>query len=445
MTPLEFLNEEFENVQLVLRETLRHDYGPEQSGDYYNECEARLADIGKAITLITATDVAEIRAYLGQLSHVSAFVSLIERSRLGEFSWPFAGELRRVSKLLLAESNLKGDPLDSIIHVVAEGDGYKIFYEQRVPVASSRRLFLVVAFPRSLKHHVLLHTLFGHEVGHTALSATAAGGILNSEVLTALLASSPLKDLSAMNAWLNSPTAHQDVKNELAAYAAKTGQVFVFTEEDRSRWLIELICDLFGILLFGPAFFAAHRTYLQPLHPNSYAINTAAPTHPPFALRHKMLVRTMHVAGWNTPITSASDGNFHSAEVELLKFLLDDPYDPWANMFDDIALGLAVAGVRKIFSPYSAMGYAPINAGGLVKLIGRLMRGIPPILADIDEDGNPLLTNVHISQTLYAGWVYWIGRQKLAPVVPLDFFTTNRLCDHALLQQCAIDHSLGAV
>jgi len=247
-----------------------------------------------------------------------------------------------------------------------------------------------------------------------------------------------------MNAWLNSTAAHQDVKNELAAYAAQNGRPFVFTKENRELWLIELICDLFGVLLFGPAFFAAHRAYLQPLHPSPYTIKTAQPTHPPFAIRHKMLVQIMRVTGWDVPITSAADGAFHIAETEMLRFLLDDTYDQWSRFFDDADLRRAVAGVQKIFAPHGSLGYAPINPAGLVKLIERLTRGLPPILADIDQDGTPQLTDVRISQTLYAGWVYWIGRQHLAGAVTLDFLTTNRLCDHALLQQRAINYTLIA-
>jgi len=137
MTPLEFLKEEFDNVRRALDETLRHDYGPEQSVDYYHECEARLTDIDAEISRIAATDAAKIYTYLSQLSYVATFVSLIERSRLGEFSWPFADELRRIAKTLLAEKDLKGDLLDPIIHVVSEGQGYRIYYEAQVPVASS--------------------------------------------------------------------------------------------------------------------------------------------------------------------------------------------------------------------------------------------------------------------------------------------------------------------
>lgn len=444
MTPLEFLKEEFENVQRALRETLRHDYGPQQAGDYYKECEARLHDIGTAIASTRPQDAANIYAYLGQLSNVAAFVSLIERSHLGEFSWPFSDELARMAKLLLVEKNLRGDPLDPIIHVVAEGQGYRIIYETQVPVASGRRRFLVVAFPRSLKHHVLLHALFGHELGHTALHATQTGTVLQGAVLAALTGNSPLKDAASMNLWLNSATAHQDVKNELLNYQNITGNQFVLTALNRDLWLIELICDLFGLLLIGPAFFAAHRTYLSPLHPSAYTVNTAQPTHPPFAVRHKMLVQAMRLLNWDSPITRAADGAFHSAEKEMLKFILNDPFDAWAQLFADADLKVAVDAIKHMLAQYGGIAYAPISSAHLVKLVDRLVNGLPPVLDEIDQNEKPQLVTVKLPQTLYAGWMCWLGKQYFPAAANFDFLTTNQLCDYALLQQRAIDLALAS-
>src|SRR6185437_7965803 len=118
---LEFLNVEFENVSLALRETLRHDYGPRLSESYYQECQRRLADIKAKIGAVSSTDAGAIRDLLLQLIRVGSFVALIERSRLGEFSWPFADELRRIAIALFSEKDLKGDLLEPIIHIISDG------------------------------------------------------------------------------------------------------------------------------------------------------------------------------------------------------------------------------------------------------------------------------------------------------------------------------------
>lgn len=129
MIPREFLVEEFENVERALGETLRYDYDSEQNRKkYYDECHARLAEIKKAIAGVSTTDYSKIHAHLIELSNLSTLISLIERSHLGEFSWPFAEELRRIAETLLVEKNLKGEKLKPIVHVIADGQGYRSRY-----------------------------------------------------------------------------------------------------------------------------------------------------------------------------------------------------------------------------------------------------------------------------------------------------------------------------
>jgi hypothetical protein len=210
-----------------------------------------------------------------------------------------------------------------------------------------------------------------------------------------------------------------------------------FRSFPKTRWL----------LLFGPAFLAAHHTYLKPLCPEPCEIGLPNPTHPSFAVRHKMLTQVMRSEGWGAPITAAADGPYNSAEIHCLNSLTQDPYSAWAQFFSDAEVAAAVVGVRKLFQPHPWMGYVPSTKQELVSLLQRLVRGNPPILATVSNDGAPELTHSRISQILYAGWVYWIGQQQLAGLpgfASLDFLSTNLLCDRALLQQRAIDISLKA-
>lgn len=174
---------------------------------------------------------------------------------------------------LLSETNLRGDVVKPLIHVIGEAEGYQIQYETQTATASSRHPFVVITFQRSLKHHALFHCLFGHELGHTALQTPSAGSVLNSHVIAAFTSSGPLSSIAAMNRWAKSP-AGKDIE-----------------EAYRESWLEELSCDLFCLVLFGPAFLAAHRTYLSPLDPDPYYIDFSGPTHPPYAVRQKMLRR----------------------------------------------------------------------------------------------------------------------------------------------------------
>lgn len=434
MIPLEFLKQEFENVERALNETLRHEYGPAGTLEYYEECVSRLAEIKRAIPVIQADDAKRISEYLVELSSLGHWKFLIERSHLGEFSWPFADELRRMATELLSEINLKGEQLKPIIHIVAAGEGYQIVYEEtQVPPVSGGRRFVIVAFPRSLKHHVLLHMLFGHEVGHAALETTVAGDALLKDVVAKLTVSGPMSDETSVNKWLNANDSPIDVKSAQPHY---------LSEDYLNSWIVELTCDLIGLILFGPGFLAAYRAYLEPSHPNAYEVDPDEPTHPPYAVRYRMLVQAMHLLGWNKPITRACHRACRKAETELLNYILNNPYDSWATVFDDSQLRKAIRGVQTVFSKYGNLGYTRIDADILVALVERLAKRLPPLQADIDSEGRPQLTKIDISQTLYSGWIYWVGRSHFGTNGAPDFFTTNRLCDHALLQQCAVNNAL---
>jgi hypothetical protein len=242
MTPHEFLEQQAENVERALTETLRYDYGPKPTADYYQECQERLNRVKLAIKTTSHADLAGIEARLAELSYLSVWISLIERSRLGEFSWPFADALRKIAERLLAESSLSGATIQPIVYIVADGEGYFIHYE--TTSVSSKRKFAFIAFPRPLKHHVLLHSLFGHELGHTALHTVGAGSILQNEVMTALQSSGPLADVVTMTSWIHDGAAPSEIKKELHQFETMMGVRFSFDDIYLSRWIDELICDL---------------------------------------------------------------------------------------------------------------------------------------------------------------------------------------------------------
>jgi hypothetical protein len=437
MTPHEYLKQQAKNVEQALTETLRYDYGPKPTWDYYQECCDRLDRIKLAIAGTDKADLSGIEARLDELSYLSIWISLIERSRLGEFSWPFAEALRKMAEVLLAETGLSGAKIPPIVHIVSDGEGYLIHYETTSP--SGKHKFAFIAFPRPLKHHVLLHSLFGHELGHTALHTVGAGTILQNDVMRALQSSGPLASIGAMTSWLHDSAAPTAIKRELNQYQLMTGSAYAMTEYYRLQWLDELICDLFGLLLFGPGFAAAHQVFLRPMQPNPYEFGPSDPTHPPYAIRHRMLVRTMQLIGWQTPVATLSP--IQEAEKELLDYVLLDNFDPWSTILSDGQLLQAVAGVQKVFAAYGALGYSLPAEQTLSKLVEQLTMRLPPIIAGLSNRGVPELKETDITHTLYAGWVYAIGNRHLTRE-PLSFLETNMLCDHALLQQRAINIAL---
>jgi hypothetical protein len=243
---------------------------------------------------------------------------------------------------------------------------------------------------------------------------------------------------SEITSWLHEPNAPKEIKSDLAQYQTDNGTAYIFPEAYVEKWVEELICDLFGLLLFGPAFVAAHRVLLRPTHRTPYEIDLLEPTHPPYAVRHKMLVRALRLLTWDKPVTAVTQGSVHEAELETLNFILDDPYMTWALFFDDQQLNRAVPGLKSVLTQYGRLEYEQPVQEVVADLVDRLRRRLPPVAAHIGEDGSPTFKTMSRAHSLFAGWVYWLGRERLVKDCALTFLETNRLCDQALLQERGI-------
>lgn len=436
MDPRAFLVEECKSVRVALNETLRHDYGPERSRLYFEECKVRLQVVEQALVDSPDMDRETIAAHMRGLSALGSRISLIERSHLGEFSWPFAAIIEQVAERLFVEKSLDGD-MEPIVHVVAEGTDYQIV-DDEVPPPGNRRI-IIVAFPRQLKHHVLLHVIFGHELAHTAINAEGPGALMKTSVLP-LAGYGPLQDGIQASAWLRRDDAPPSVR----AMAEKPG--FTFQEQWLVNWRQEIICDLFGLMLFGPAFAAAHRTIIEALCPRPDAFDLESTTHPPYPIRQKILAAATRDRGWDAPITTEEDGVAHAAERSLLGYVTEAIDQPWFEIFDAGRIKEILDALAQVLAPYE-LGYVPPDRAMFCELLRRLSQERPPIWQVVDEEGVPTNHPVSGAHSLYAGWSYWFGRAALAEearqqdprVQELSFLELNQLCDQALLQQRAID------
>lgn len=421
---------------MALREALRHDYGPERSKPFYDECKTRLKAIGDAMDENPGMDVTQIADLLRALASVGSRVALLERSHLGEFSWPFTDAIRGFAEKLFENEEASGTS-SPIVHVIAEGIGYQIFDDD------ADRMFLrrimIVAFPRQLRHHVLLHSIFGHELGHPAMKSDNTMPVIFGPVLT-LLANGPLKDVTGLMAWLARDDAPAAIQRQIA-----TGKV-AFAEDQLQDWRFEVLCDLFGLILFGPAFAAAHRTILEPLcaPPEEYDLSSS--THPPYPVRKRIIADAMRLLGWLEPVVTEA-GAHRDAERALLAYAGGDPPSEWTKLLSDEDLIELLGHLKGIFDAYPGMAYERPTPERLRMMLERLALCRPPIVQWLDENNVPNNAMVPIQHCLYAGWAFWFGiadlRQPLLtdrPDLPkLTFLDVNRLCEQALLQQRAID------
>lgn len=441
MTPLLYLRDEFANVSDTLDETLRHDYGAADSDDYYAECGHRLEAVRRRMDAISDDRDPKIADLIIALGDVANRVSLIERSHLGEFSWPFADVIRRIADRMLAERSLSRVQKVRlpIVHMIAEGTGYHVRVEKS-PDPTRRKRIAIVAFPRQLRHHVLMHAIFGHELGHAAFHTGAAASICRNRVLPALNREGPLSGPDELEAWIRCPDAPEDVKrhlHEMPHARSSAGQV--------EQWSLELMCDLFGLLIFGTAFAAAHRTLLEPATRSTAEHELRSPTHPPLVARRRTLVDAMRVLALDTPVTLDTDGPVHEAERLLLGYVLEHDGSDWPAIFTEAQLRDALEAMKSVFAADPAIMFEKPSRENTIRLVDRLARRLPPILEEIDARGVAKQEPMPAGHCLHAGWVYWFGRDLLeTDGIGLDFLRTNRLCDQALLQQRAIDLRLDA-
>jgi len=181
MTPQEFLLQECENVAALLEQTLRLEYGLDGSQEFYDECDTRLRFIRGQIS--SSTNPVTLEQWGFELNDLSKLICRIERSSLGEYSWPFVEELKKMADAICIENSASGKP--SKIYVLADGglDAYCIHYEPKRP-SHRNRLLLTIVFPKTLKHFVLLHPILGHELGHAIWRCSKHEYVIRRDVLS---------------------------------------------------------------------------------------------------------------------------------------------------------------------------------------------------------------------------------------------------------------------
>ena len=220
----------------------------------------------KNLGYIGDTDAVNLAEFASHISQLSELIAKIERSHIGEFSWAFGDAFRRHAELICSDSDpvandVQTDPVGAVeattahtrpplFFIIADGglSAYSMRPEQSLLGVSNRRIY-TIAVPRSFRHHVLLHSILGHEIGHAAQNVPGRKKFIEGEIIPLLLAQSTLLTRESIrNSGLPLPEAQ-----------LSDGRLRAVTH----AWLTEIACDLIGLNFMGPSFFGAARSLLS--------------------------------------------------------------------------------------------------------------------------------------------------------------------------------------
>jgi hypothetical protein len=429
MSAKTFLLQECKNVDRLLKQTLRFEYGADGSQGYYEECATRLAYIDGEICAADEQDSILLGSLCRDLNELSRLICRIERSSLGEYSWPFVEELKVIATAICTEANLSSSPPQ--IFVLADGglDCYAIYPEQRKP-STAKRLLLTIVFPKSLKHFVLLHTILGHELGHALWRCSQHQQALKRNVLRVVIGKGSLLESSAT---IEAHLLHKDAPKEVADWllvlqqnGINKGKLFEWA--NYSAWIEEILCDLIGLMTFGPGFAAALRELLYGLDGTGVEFG---PNHPLTAWRVNMILRCAELLGYDK--SPAGQGNTAPVDEFWRAMKSARRASPWFDVFTDDQLVQAIAALQKILGAHPPALYPDSDEMTIDSLCGQLKKHVPPVGFALDAHREPVCAKIDFRHIIYAGWIV---SESTGASIPFD--TINKLCEHAIMQQRAI-------
>lgn len=437
MNAKEFLIQECENVRLTLQDVLRHDYAAGSSKEFYNEFQERLAFLESLLDPVDPSDVSSLATFTAEVSLLSTIVHHMERSHSGEFPWPFTEYLQTLATPLCREglADNEGEP---IIRVYAEGglDSYQINLENDLSVLNVGRRIFTIVFPRTLRHHVLLHAIFGHEIGHAAWTIPKHKADLLRGVLEPLRSGGPLTSISQATLWLRDPNAPQAIGDLRNQYGDDQ-----YTEINRNQldsWFQEFMCDLFGLVTFGGSFLAAHQTLLLALDPTGHRWG---PFHPPYICRKALLWRACNYLGWRQLAENMSDVQLRDEVRSFVDNYCGSPPGAWEDVFTQDQVVSSIEALQRILQGAGSSCFSVPSEATLRALVRMASDDIPPCGADLSGSASPANEDIDFRHILLAGWIAAHNAMEGAQGAEqrLRFFQMNKLCEMGLLQQRAID------
>lgn len=180
-----------------------------------------------------------------------------------------------------------------------------------LPVDFPEKIF-VISIPAVEYDHALLHCILAHEMGHPLFKTTS--------ILQAALEKVTI-DQSLLQGLIKSKTGRMGKTNErqitLEEILLRT-KIVESVNETIPSWVEEICADLFGLLLFGPAYLASFIYFSS----SFLLLDGAAQSHPPSRLRllyvFTLFDRIYRAAAFSTKTKTFLDGWRTIANQEIV-------------------------------------------------------------------------------------------------------------------------------
>lgn len=471
LLPAAFLEQECDNVATLLDHALRFDYGPSGSEEFYKQCQLRMEVIRKKLrdlpTVKASARPAKAKEVASLLSKLSELIAHIERAHIGEFSWACGEAFRRHATALCMEFKTDVDETDDneaevpaegevwqkevleqfkkleqelrdsakpLFFILADGGilAYRIRSWQAEVDIPTRRIFTITV-PTSLRHHVLLHAVLGHELGHAAHQLPDQGEFMD-QLVKNITAGSVIPDMKKLQGW------KLEGFPPLSSLTKDTAPILV------RYWVTEIACDLFGLVLMGPSFAGALRTLFDGFDQVGVKYGSK---HPPQAWRFEALRRAYQHLGWHKapkgmkgPIKKA----FDEFTATTLNFKRTTAHEH--EVFNKGVIEKAIDDLVAFFAATAKdSAYVVPKAETLNHLYSSLMKLRPPVGQQLDTATGKFL-EVDYRHVMHAGWLAVHGEPsselKRMFSTPADlkrmfsFLNKNRLCEQAIIQLEAV-------
>jgi len=306
----------------------------------------------------------------------------------------------------------------------------------KLPSISTATIHLIM-FPRAERDNILIHSVFGHEVGHLVAANYLTAEQNNTEYLDAF--KSAVSEILLIAPVPSGVSQIQSIKHVASIQNALS--------KIRKRAMEELISDYVGCLLFGPsALFASYEIFALEdldLPPSGDAL------YPPARFRLRFLLEILKEEGFvvsiqeltKTSSIAKSDISYFSATHRLIEkvaalvgddtdtvVLNQDPINKVAYDWVNNSL-LAAKPLIKSLIPADLIFDVTTFASETPYLLDRLALNVPPNELDV----YPNTRSPHWQSALNASWIFKLhaskrSGDKIEKFSLGDYEAINRLC-----------------